>query len=413
MLYLTSGANGAGKTLFTLKDVRELQLSTNRDVYYNGRFNMVAEFGWKKIDVKDWESVPDGAIFLFDECHNDFPLRQAGSPVPRYVSQLAEHRARGFDFFLITQHPQNVDVFIRRLIGAPGWHRHFKVVGPKMVSEARWSAVNPNCEKPGSSASGETTMRRHPTEVYQWYVSSSLHTGRPKIPRAVILLGLLLLVVPALLWVGYSRLTSSGSGSSGVLAPRAAASGSVVVASGAAVAPKPHPALTLADQRVTPAEYIRDRVPRIAGLPHTAPLYDTLTAPQQVPQLAACLLGRKDGKEVCLCWSQQATLMPSTPDALCRQVVAQGYFVEWERPPERMPAASAVRPVSTVPERPSTPEPGALSMPWGGGNAPAQAAASSPAAAQAPAPAAPTVVRPLVAPAPAGGGASPVLSGAR
>ena len=30
-------------------------------------------FGWKQIDFKDWQTVPDGAIFLIDECHNDMP----------------------------------------------------------------------------------------------------------------------------------------------------------------------------------------------------------------------------------------------------------------------------------------------------------------------------------------------------
>lgn len=124
MLYLSSGANGAGKTLFTLKDVRDLQVKTGRPVAHNGRFELVAEFGWKQIDAKEWQQEPDGTIFLFDECHNDFPVRGTGSAVPDYVKMLAEHRRRGFDFFLITQHPMNVDAFVRRLIGPPGWHRH-------------------------------------------------------------------------------------------------------------------------------------------------------------------------------------------------------------------------------------------------------------------------------------------------
>ena len=35
-LYLSTGANGTGKTLFTLADVRALQLATNRPVFYKG-----------------------------------------------------------------------------------------------------------------------------------------------------------------------------------------------------------------------------------------------------------------------------------------------------------------------------------------------------------------------------------------
>ncbi len=108
MLYLTTGANGAGKTLNTLKWVRDRQLKENRAVYYNGRFDMVAEFGWEKFDFKDWQKLPDGAIIMVDECHNDLPVRKASESVPEHVQMLAEHRRRGFDFYLITQHPQNM-----------------------------------------------------------------------------------------------------------------------------------------------------------------------------------------------------------------------------------------------------------------------------------------------------------------
>lgn len=127
MLYLITGANGAGKTLNTLKWVRERSVKEGRPVCHNGRFEPV-EGGelesWKKIDAKDWQAQPDGTIFLIDECHNDFPLRPPSSTPPEHVRMLAEHRRRGFDFYLVTQHPQNIDAFVRRLIGSPGWHRH-------------------------------------------------------------------------------------------------------------------------------------------------------------------------------------------------------------------------------------------------------------------------------------------------
>ncbi len=63
MIYLTTGANGAGKTLNTLKFVREKQVAEGRTVYYNG-FDMLpekaAEFGWLKFDPRLWQSLPDG-----------------------------------------------------------------------------------------------------------------------------------------------------------------------------------------------------------------------------------------------------------------------------------------------------------------------------------------------------------------
>ena len=86
MLHLITGANGAGKTLNTLKWVRERSLKENRPVCHNGRFEPVPGgelSSWKKIDMKNWQDEPDGTIFLVDECHNDFPLRPPSSTPPQ------------------------------------------------------------------------------------------------------------------------------------------------------------------------------------------------------------------------------------------------------------------------------------------------------------------------------------------
>ncbi|MFE8647302.1 hypothetical protein ACFX58_19675, partial [Sphingomonas sp. NCPPB 2930] len=84
MLHLITGGNGTGKTLNTIKWVRDLQLRENRPVAYNGRFDAVAGgelAGWKVIDFADWQDEPDGTIFLIDECHNDLPKRAPSAAV--------------------------------------------------------------------------------------------------------------------------------------------------------------------------------------------------------------------------------------------------------------------------------------------------------------------------------------------
>ena len=125
------------------------------------------EFGWKLIDFKDWQAEPDGTIFLMDECHLDLPKRPNGSAVPLYVSKLAEHRARGFDFFLLTQHPSNIDSFVTKLVGSPGWHQHLKRAfgASNMTCVQQWSAVNNVCEKEGSGKWAQVTMRGQANEV--------------------------------------------------------------------------------------------------------------------------------------------------------------------------------------------------------------------------------------------------------
>lgn len=351
MIYLTTGANGAGKTLLTLRDVRKKSLEESRPVYYNGRFELVAEFGWQKIDVKDWQTVPDGAIFLFDECHNDFPARSGKDAVPDYVKMLAEHRRRGFDFFLITQHPNNIDAFVRRLIGSPGWHRHLKrASGAPLVSVLEWPSVSENCQKAGAGESGTVNMVSYPKEVYDWYVSTSLDTAKTKIPFRVWVVVAALVLVPACIYFAYAQFTGNAAARQAKMAALAGQN-----LAGTPGAPgTPSPSGRTADRPVlTKAQYIASFEPRLGGLPHTAARYDELSRPQQMPKPAACLDGIRPGtrERKCSCWSQQATVIP-VPDDVCRQIVAGGYFDD-SLSPERS-HEMAPRPVmATQP----TPEP--------------------------------------------------------
>jgi len=351
-LYLRTGANGSGKTLFTLKDVREKQLKENRPVCYNGRFDLVANFGWKKIDAKDWQLEPDGTIFLFDEAHNDFPKRGTSEAVPDHVKMLAEHRRRGFDFYLITQHPMNLDAFVRRLIGEPGWHSHLKrTPGAAMVSELRWAAVNPQCEKPGSGQTGEVTMRPFPKEVYAWYNSATLHTAKPKLPRAVWIALACLLAVPVLGYSAFSSFTASLDGKKTALgAPQAGASAPRL---GRPVPNGSRGVFQAGPGGMSGADYVAARVPRIAGFSHTAPAFDAVTAPAVAPYPAACVSGknRRLGKDECACYTQQGTRL-QVPSDVCGQIVANGFFIEWQQPVHAAAVAVASTVVDSVPVRP-------------------------------------------------------------
>lgn len=327
MLYLVTGANGAGKTLLTLKHVKELADKAGRPVCYNGRFDVVVDgplANWKKIDIKDWQAEPDGTIFFVDECHNDFPTRPSGSVVPEYVRMLAEHRKRGFDFFLITQHPLNIDAFVRRLIGNPGWHRHLKrVAGASLVSQLQWDAVAVQCERAGSGESGQVQMVPFPKEVYTWYNSAQLHTGKLKIPRAAWILLLAVILVPALGWFGLHRVRQN------VLAQASPAHATPVASSsGAPGAPGAPGQAAPTAKPMTAAEYVVDRLPRLAGLAYTAPAYDGVTKPTIAPIPAACVLHQVSGK--CDCYSQQATRL-QVPVPVCVEIARNGVFIDWQQ----------------------------------------------------------------------------------
>lgn len=322
MLYLITGANGAGKTLNTLKWVRERSVKENRPVCHNGRFEPVPGgelSSWKVVDFEKWQDEPDGTIFLIDECHNDLPLRPPSAVPPEHVRMLAEHRRRGFDFYLVTQHPQNIDAFVRRLIGSPGWHRHLKrSFGGDLVSVLEWPAVNAQCEKNGSGKSGSVSMQAFPKDVYGWYKSASLHTGKKKIPKAVWALAASVVLIPALLWGAYHSMAKRyGAAPSGQSAP----------APGAPAAPGPSGAPAEAVPVDLVGDYVKARAPRFASLPHTAPIYDEITKPRAAPYPAACVHMGK----VCKCYSQQATVL-NVDYSVCVQIVVKGFFVDWQAP---------------------------------------------------------------------------------
>lgn len=320
-IYLTTGANGAGKTLLTLKDVREKQVKEGRSVYYCG-FDMkpekAQEFGWQKCDPKAWQDLPDGSIVIMDECQDYFPVRPNGSKVPDYVEKLAVHRKRGFDFFLITQHPANIDKFVVRLIGDPGWHRHLKrTFGAQLTSVIKWSAVNNQCEKPSSGKTGQVSSVPYPKEVYDWYNSATIHTAKRTIPKQVYVIAASALLIPLLGYFAWSTF-KSGMLKGKPEAAELAVAGDVI---GADVA-RPVRSTTVVSQ----AQYFESYHPRVPGLPHTAPRYDDVTKPITAPYPAACLTVG----DQCRCYTQQATRMQIEDDT-CRAIAEHGFFVDWQQ----------------------------------------------------------------------------------
>lgn len=342
MIYLTTGGNGAGKTLLTLADVRAQQLKENRPVYYHGfeALQPIRDFGWLPFEPEKWQDLPDGSICVFDECQNEFPAKVTGA-LPDYINAVAQfRRKRGFDFWMIAPHPSMIHTNIRRLIESPSWHRHMKrTMGADMVSELRFNFANMNCEKPAAGAAGTVSMRAFPKEVYTWYKSASLHTGKRRIPKQVYILAVLAVVIPVLFYFAYQSVMGMGKRHAPEGAPGASVQQPGQQATPGAM-PDPAP------------DYLASYVPRVPGLPHTAPRYDDVTKPTQAPYPAACVsMGSK-----CKCYTQQGTVLPTTAD-ICAQVVAGGFFMEWE--PGRSGGGGGGSVASSEPRKPIQGAPGA------------------------------------------------------
>lgn len=362
MIYLSTGANGSCKTLFTLKDVRELQLKDLRPVFYvDGRFRpgkiLTEDFGWKPIKFEDWQSCPDGSIILCDEVQEDLPRRPTNAPVPEHIKKIAQHRVRGFDFFMMTPHPRNLDVYVTSIIGAPGYHRHLKRVagGSSVTSVLQWDSVNLQCEKHGSGRNAQVTMRSQPKEVYDWYTSAEVHTGKLRIPRAAIYLVVSFPIICILFYVAFRMMWNKAGNptvaSGGTLATASAGSS----ASGASSAER--------KPRST-AEYIADYRPRVSGLMHTAPAYDKLTEPKRVPVPAACVTMPSKG---CKCFTQDATPYP-IDEVMCKAFVLHGAFLAFQPEGERRDVVPQSMPRAATEQ--GLPAPSAITLIDSGGKTP-------------------------------------------
>lgn len=385
MFYLRTGGNGSGKTLLTLKDVRALQLETGRPVcinirpaddpkkpnqpYCNLKPEKLEEFGWKPVRFEDWEDQAPGTIFLIDEAQYSLPVRPASQKPPAHIQRLTEHRSYGFDFFLLSQHPKLVDAFVRNLVQAPGWHQHIKRIGGALpvANFHQWDAVELECHKFGSAKNAETKTRPYPREVYDWYNSATIHTGKKRIPWRVWFILAAVVLVPVLFIKGFSRVGKGETAKeSTAKVDNARANGSAAGAAGVQVK--------------STSEYIASYQPRIPSLMHTAPAYDGLTTPRRVPVPAACVEISKDrlGKTFgCKCYTQDATPYP-VDLAMCRQLVAHGAFLAFQ--PEGETSTRAVvqsarqqDPSPAVPIAPAGPV-----LIGGGASAPAGASIAAP-----------------------------------
>jgi zona occludens toxin len=328
MLYVSTGGNGAGKTLFTVWDVRQEQIRSGRAVFFHG-FNALSklldEFGWKLFEPSKWQELPDGSICIFDEAQNDFPPRKQGAPVPDWIEAIAQHRRRrGFDFWICTPHVSMLDIFIRRLIQAPSWHRHFKrLAGGGAVSELKYSFANGDADKPDAGQDAETTLRKYPKEAYGWYESATIHTVKWRVPRAVWIMAACGIAVPALGWFGYRSMVHSATG--GAVSAGAKPSSAP---GGVAAAPAPR-----SDRPRTGGDLMATMRPRIPDVAWSAPRYDAITVPVRAPVVVGCWWrGEQVGGEG-WCITQQGTRVhPSA--VFIKAFLEGGQFVDFDRGPD-------------------------------------------------------------------------------
>lgn len=341
-IILITGSPGAGKTLLTLFEVEKRRQSDGRAVYYNGIANL--NLPWTEFaKPDDWNTLPVGSIIVIDECQRLLRPRFMGSKIPEYVEEFETHRHKGYDIYLITQHPMLIDNHVRRLCES---HKHvMRKFGSTWATVHEWKGVKDNCDKTRKDSVSKEL--RYPREVYSWYKSSELHTHKFKIPLKV-LLGLLL--IPAIIMIAaywyYSRIhlaqkPTLENTAKNPLNPQ------IPLVQG-----QPGVAIPVS----LPA-YLASYTPRVTGLPWTSPRYDALTQPLRVPTIRGCWLTERplegfSNRAVCML---DGGVYVYPPETFVVQYLRDRFFIDWENPragdiaastPRAGDAATAGRPAS-------------------------------------------------------------------
>ena len=209
---LITGTPGAGKTLFAVKLLIDELLPQGRVLWHNIEGLDADALGEKfsedapalvrrmvDFDPRSWMEAEDGAIFIFDECQQQFPARNPASKVPAHISPLETHRHRGFDFVFVTQHPSMLDSHVKSLCDK---HHHlYRPFGFERSTHFQWSGVNPSPQPAQNRENAETRNFSFPKEIYEVYKSASAHTVNKRIPwRLLVVFGAL---VVAIIVVGF------------------------------------------------------------------------------------------------------------------------------------------------------------------------------------------------------------------
>lgn len=352
MITLGTGLPGNGKTLFMLKYIADKAIKENREVFFHNinLLDVDPVNKWQSFDAEKWMDLPHGSIIVIDECQTVFPIKPNGAQLPPHYEQLAVHRHKGFDIFLITQHPTLIANFVRRLVG-----QHFHSVrkfGFERATVYEWSTCNPAPETISSQKSAVPLKWAYPKEVYAWYKSAEVHTVKKRIPAKVLLA---VLFVFAVIGAGLFALhryqhrfdkpaVAAAGGAVSAVAPVQSA----LVANSAG-----HPE-GWADPVSDLKGYVWKETPRVVGLPQTAPKYDQLTTPTRVPVPAACIQrgSVRDGGQIsCKCFTQQGTPMDVRMD-MCVEFARNGFFQDFDPDKDKAQAARADSSVAVLSNRP-------------------------------------------------------------
>lgn len=336
---LITGLPGNAKTLYAISVVKAKAEAESRPVFYSGIKDCKLP-GWSEIDPLKWMDCPPGSIIFVDECQKTFRNRSIGANAPLHVTELEEHRHKGIDFFMVTQHPRLVDPAIKSLTQT---HKHMvRVFGMEVSTVHRWNSIKDNPEKNSARADSEKTRWAFDKSLYGMYHSADEHNVKRHIPMRL----KLLLLVPVLLGLAIWFVSASIMKKPVIPGVPTAQGQAPGMASNLIGQPGQPPVKVPFDPVADAKEYMAMATPRIVGLPQTAPKYDELTKPVRVPVPAMCI----QMANACKCYSQQGTPM-GVEFNMCIDFARNGFFQEFDPEQDRQDKARTAESVRVLQDR--------------------------------------------------------------
>ncbi len=313
MLYLVTGTPGSGKTLNTIKFVNESKQFQGRDIYYFGIRDLSPDFGWIELTEEEafkWYDLPSNSVIIFDEAYNIFPTKHGSQGTPEHVKNLAVHRHKGFDVFLICQKVTGqLDAFIRGLVNR---HQHYaRIMGTLNINRFTWDVCQQNPDSPSARRDANVDQTRMDKKYFGAYHSADEHTHTVSVPWKKIIFLLVLVVLLVLCvrsFMAYFDREETGADIS-------------QSANGLAMPPIYNsPSAAPAKQDLSFADLV---TPEVKGIPWSAPIYrEQYMDVRDWPRPAACYRSERTG---CRCFTQQASPL-DVPDAMCNAIVESGWF---------------------------------------------------------------------------------------
>lgn len=338
MLYIRTGKPGHGKTLNTIREVDQKAHAEGRVVYFhniNGLKPDQLKASWFKFDEPEkWFELPNDSIIVIDEAQGWFGARDPRARPPEHITRFETMRHQGHEVHLVTQDPRYLDVHLRRLCN--GHIHYWRVFKSQQLLRFESEVVVEKVEVKSSFKDADKKTLRLDQKYFGVYTSTNAaHHFQAKVPTKFLLALAVILVASFLVYRAYERYeqgkleseaaTSALQAEAGVVDQVKSTMGNLI-----------NPTGDGEEKPLTPEQYVGKRVPRIADIPASAPIYDKLTTPVTHPRVYCLstrdlgLIARRPPETVrdgvsCQCYTQQATKFATSFD-FCMTASRDGYF---------------------------------------------------------------------------------------